>query len=166
MKQRIPDAVLQAPYHALILVPLDPTVQFYIREDDFTLASYPPRCTLEFALPVWDDREVICAALLVRLAGRNAATFDRWLNPADPTGLRILQLLSGQLNLDLLLVSERTQRSFRRRNNVAGIAAGIVASLRLRRSWTAEEFEHAAQAARHAVSHRRRTLAQARLLKK
>lgn len=141
MKQRLPDSVHRAPHHSLILVPLDPTVHFYIREDDFTLASYPPRCTLEFALPVWDDREVICVALLVRLAGRNSGTFERWLNPADPTGLRILQLLAGQANLDVLLVSERSQRSLRRRNSLAGQAAGLVASLRVRRSWTAEEFE-------------------------
>ncbi len=141
MRQRIPDLVLAAPTHSLVLVPIDPAVQFYIREDEFTLATYPPRCTLEFALPVWDDREVICVALLLRLAGRHASTFERWLNPADPAGLRVLQLLAAQLNLDLVLVSDRTQRSFRRRNTLAGQAAGLVASLRVRRSWTAEEFD-------------------------
>jgi len=141
MKQRIPDAVLRAPHHSLVLVPVDPAVHFYIRENDFTLASYPPRCTLEFALPIWDDRQVICVALLVRLAGRNASTFERWLNPGDPAGLRILQLLSGQANLDVVLISDRSQRSFRRRNMLAGKAAGLVASLRVRRSWTPEEFD-------------------------
>ena len=132
MKQRIPDAVLRAPHHSLVLVPVDPAVHFYIRENDFTLASYPPRCTLEFALPIWDDRQVICVALLVRLAGRNASTFERWLNPGDPGGLRILQLLSGQANLDVVLISDRSRRSFRRRNTLAGRAAGLVASLRVR----------------------------------
>jgi hypothetical protein len=141
MKQRIPDAVLRAPHHSLVLVPVDPAVHFYIRENDFTLASYPPRCTLEFALPIWDDRQVICVALLVRLAGRNASTFERWLNPGDPGGLRILQLLSGQANLDVVLISDRSRRSFRRRNTLAGRAAGLVASLRVRPSWTPEEFD-------------------------
>ncbi len=124
-----------------MLVPLDSALQFYVREDEFTFATYPQHCPVEFSLPVWDEGGVVVVSLLIRLAGRHAASFDRWLNPGDPPGLRLLQLLSTQRWLDLWLVSDRVQRSFRRPNRLAGKAAGLVAMLRTRRSWTTEEFE-------------------------
>ena len=141
MKRRVPDSVVQAPPHSLQLVAGDSAVDFYVREDEFMHAKYPQQCSLEFALPTWDNGQVIGVAVLVQLAGRNASTFDRWLNVAKPDGLRILQLLASQSTLDLFLVSDRVFRSFSQRNVLSGQAAGIVATLRLRASWSDVDFE-------------------------
>lgn len=141
MKRHMPDIVLQAGAHAFLVVPGDSTVEFYVREDEFSIARYPQRCSLEFSLPVWDDGSVMCIALLVQLAGRNASTFDHWINAADPEQLRILQLLGGQKALDLYLVSDRVLRSMRCRNSLAGAASGLIATLRVRKAWAKQQFE-------------------------
>jgi hypothetical protein len=141
MRKTVPPAVLKSPPHSLRLVTSDSAVDFYVREDEFMQARYPQKCPLELALQDWDDAGVICVSLLVRLGGQNAGTFDRWLNPADTGDLRILQLLSTQPAIDLYLVSDRVFRSFRRSNVLSGKAAGLVATLRLRRSWAPEDFE-------------------------
>ena len=141
MASHVPERVLQAPPHSLVLVPGDAAVEFFVREDEFALARYPTKCSIDLRLPVWDDDRVICTALLVQLAGRNAGTFDRWINAAEPAGLRVLQLLAAQKTIDVCLVSDRQVRAMRRQNLLAGPAAGLVALLRVRKSWTAEEFD-------------------------
>lgn len=141
MKRRVPESVSKAPPHSLVLVPTDAEVEFYVREDEFVLATYPQQCPVDFAVHAFDDGQVMCVAVLVQLAGRNAGTFDRLLNVAEPGGLRILQLLSTQKALNLYLVSERVFRSFRRRNTLAGQAAGLVAALRRRKAWSEEEYD-------------------------
>jgi hypothetical protein len=141
MKRKLPAAVLDAPAHSLRLVCIDAAVEVYIREDEFILASYPQPCSVELALPVWDDGRVLCVALLIQLGGRNAFTFDRWLNLANPDELRILQLLSDQPTIDIFLVSDRIARLMRERNHLSGKAAGIIATLRMRASWSDEDFQ-------------------------
>jgi len=137
----LPPVVAKAARHSFVVVPCDSEVEFYVKEDDFTLARYPSHCTLGFRLAHWDDGHVICIALLVRLGGTNLGTFDRWINPGDPVQLRILQLLAKQHTLALALVSKSVLRTFQARNTLAGKAAGLVATLRVRRSWSKDEFE-------------------------
>jgi hypothetical protein len=141
MKHPLPEPVLRARPHDLILVPSDAEVVLYVKEDEFNLGHYPTQCSLEFRLHVWDDRGIMVVVILVRLAGRNASTFDRWLNPAAPPDLRFLQLLASQRDLNLYLVSDRSARSFRQRNRLAGKAAATIATLKLRRSWSTAAFE-------------------------
>ena len=141
MTHSVPKSVLDAPPHSLVLVPGDSAVEFYVREDEFVQASYPRHCGMEFALGSWDEGKVLGISLLVQLGGRNASTFDHWINAAERSNLRALQLLSTQGTLDLYLVSDRVQRSFRGRNTIAGQAAGLIATLRLRPAWTNEEFD-------------------------
>jgi len=140
LRRSPPPAVLEAPPHCLVVVPTEQAVQLYVREDEFTLARYPTRCPVELALADFDNGETMCVVLLARLARRNACTFERFLNVADPGELRILKLLSTQRTIDLFLVSDCVRRSFRVKNTLAGLAAGLIATLRRRRSWTPEAF--------------------------
>ncbi|MGD8452044.1 MAG: hypothetical protein PVJ57_09525 [Phycisphaerae bacterium] len=145
MKHALPRAVVDAPTHMLLLLPGDATVTFYLREDEFTAARYPKGCRVEYMFPVWDDGQVMCPVLLAQLAGRHIGTFDRWINAAEPEGLRLVQLLASQKSLDLHLVTDRMLRSFSQANYLAGKAAGLVATLRVRRSWTCEEYNERRQ---------------------
>ena len=141
MKQTVPEEVLAAPDHSLVIVASDETVDFYIREDEFTAARYPARSNAEYALHHWDNDRVIAIALVVRIGDANFGTFERWLNASDRTDLRILQLLAKQKMLDGYLVSDQVTKTFRTRNNMAGAAAGLVATLRVRAAWSDEEFD-------------------------
>lgn len=141
MKAAVPQCVREARASAFLLLPGDSAVEFYVREDDFTLGSYPASCPVEFCLAAWDDTVVMCIACLVQVAGRYSRTFQRWLNASHPNELRILQLLATQKMLNLHLVANRQTRSLRRRNYLAGKAAGLVATLRVRRTWEDEQFE-------------------------
>jgi hypothetical protein len=140
VRRALPPAVLEAPPHCLVVFPTEQAVQLYVREDEFTLARYPARCPVELALADFDNGEAMCVVLLVRLARRNASTFERFLNVADPNELRVLKLLSTQRTVDVFLVSECVRRSFRVKNGLAGPAAGLIAALRRRRSWEPEAF--------------------------
>ncbi|MFH1745502.1 MAG: hypothetical protein ABIG44_00495 [Planctomycetota bacterium] len=141
MKQAPPKRVTEAPPHSLCLVPTESAVEMYVREDEFIAARYPAQCTCEYQLPVWDEEGVMCMAFLLRLAGTNAGTFDSWINVAEPGGLRLAQLLSTQSNINTYLVTDRITRSFRHRNPLKGKAAGVVATIRTRVMWSADQFE-------------------------
>lgn len=141
MKRKIPDVVLEAPAHSLVLVPGDAEVDFYVREDEFMLARYPQHCAAEFMLHHWADEKVIAIVLLVRLAGMNVGTFESWINAAKPDDLRLLQLLATQKTIDLYIVSDQISRSLRERNPLTGKAAGYVATMRVRQVWEDEVFE-------------------------
>lgn len=137
----IPGSVASAPARSLCLVAAERKATFFVREDDGVLARYPQRCPVDSALAVWDDGAALCVVVLVRLAERNSATFERWLNVAAPTDMRLVQLLAGQDALEVVLVSENRQRSFRRYNNLASKATAVIATLRARPPWSAAQFE-------------------------
>jgi len=140
MKREPPKAVLDAPPHSMWIVPRDSGVEIYIREDDFVVARYPARCSVDVQLGVWDDGRVICIALLVRLGAFDAGTFDRRINVADPVGLRIMQLLAVQPAIDVFLVTDRIARAFRCPNTLLDKAVEAVAKMRDRRPWSEEQF--------------------------
>ena len=140
MRREVPKEVIDARPHSLWLVPLETAIELYVREGEFMAMRYTAKSTCELRLPMWDQEGVMCVAFLLRLGGWNAGTFERWINVAEPSGLRLVQLLAGQQTISTFLVTDRITRAFRQRNPLAGKAAGIVAAVRLRAMWTPEEF--------------------------
>ena len=123
-------------------MPSDAAVEFYVREDEFVQASYPRHCALEFAMGSWDEGKVLGISLLVAIwVGATPARLTVGSTPPTAVVCAPCSCFQHQKMLDLYLVSDRVQRSFRCRNAIAGTAAGLIATLRVRPSWTAEEFD-------------------------
>ncbi len=138
----VPPYVLARPPGTLLVQPAPGQTIFYVREDDFGLRKYPRNCDVEFLFGVfWETRKVCVVALLLRLAKNDNATFEHWINPADPAGVRLLLNLTKHRHLDVLVAADSQVRALRAPNRLAGLANELLAYIRERRDWSAEEFE-------------------------
>jgi hypothetical protein len=115
-------------------------VILYLRESRYGETKYPRHCPLEVRLLSWDQNSIIAVSLLLRLDRSDLWTFDAWLNPGLPDGVRILKALATQKQIDVHIVTDAVDRVLRTPNTLASGAAILLHELRDRISWTADQF--------------------------
>jgi hypothetical protein len=140
MKTRVPPFIYDLKPGVLTAVIQDPNVVLYLREDEFGLRKYPPQCPVELEIGTWNVGDVVLVVLLLRLAHRDATTFEAWVNVGDPEGVRMLQTLKPQDKVDVHIVTDRLARSFRVPNPLRLSASALVHVLRQHNAWSPEEF--------------------------
>jgi hypothetical protein len=143
MRLRIPESIRTLSTGRLVAVPVETDVVFYLREDDFGMKKYPRNCPVEMRLGTWQIDKVLTAVLLVRLARTDLTTFEFWLNAGDPTGVRTLQCLAAQAQIDVHVVADKDIRSLRINNPIRVDASRMVNTIRGRNAWTEDDFQQA-----------------------
>lgn len=139
----IPPHVLAAPPRTLHVVSTDSQAVFYIREDDFRMRVLPPIVPFEIRLGTWETDGVKVVVLLARLARSDALTFEQWLNIGEPIGVRTLQCLAAQSNVDYYVVGDNDLRYSHGRNTISPIANSIVNEIRSHAAWSRPDFDAA-----------------------
>jgi hypothetical protein len=115
----------------------------FLRETEWGLMSYPPACHAELRLGSWELDNVLLAALVLRLARHEAATYDRSLDLQSPLGIRVLQGLSAQPQIDVYVTSDHAIRTFRITNQASIQAGQLLDQIQEREPWSAEDMERA-----------------------
>ena len=117
------------------------------REDRAGIKTYPMPCPVAHRLHAWQIDGVLVVAWLARLADRDSATWETWINAADqPHGRRALETLGRQANLDVHLYvrdPDRPARSVRSPNYLRGAAAQMLGRAQTLPPWTMAQFEAA-----------------------
>jgi hypothetical protein len=143
MRVQVPSAVLRAAPGSLVASVVQGEVILFLRETEWDLKRYPPACPVDLRLGSWDIDNVLLVALILRLARSDAATFDCQLDVRSPGGVRMLQCLAVQSQIDVHVASEKTVRTFRA-TNPAPLEAGIlVDKIHSREPWSPEDGERA-----------------------
>lgn len=143
MQRKIPDWVRALPAGRLIAHPVDNRVVLYLREEDFGMRRYPPKCPTELRLAVWEMDHILVIVLLLRLARTDLTTFECWIHAGEPRGVRTLQCLADQEQVDIQIVADREQRWLRAANRVRKEAAQLVETIRGRDAWEESDFQNA-----------------------
>lgn len=141
MYVKAPKAILEKPVGCLLAISTESEVTLFVREDEWGLKKYPSRCQTELRLGTWDIDDVLLNVLLLRLGASDLGTFECWVNAAEPLGVRTLQCLAAQAKVNTYLVIDRVVRSFRLANRLQAAADRLVSVVRLRKTWTEEEFQ-------------------------
>lgn len=136
----IPEQVLAQTAPALVISVVRGEVAFFIAETVWGLARYPRTCPVEMRFGTWNIDQVTLVAVVLRLAQSDACTFDYWIDAQSPEGVRILQSLAAQSEIDVHLVTTELARSLRVKNPAVIEAAGLVDQLRTGRRWTPAEY--------------------------
>jgi hypothetical protein len=118
-------------------------VVLFVRETEWGLKRYPPACRVELRLWSWEIDNVPLVALVLRFARSDCATFDCHLDVQTPAGLRMLQGLASQSQIDVHLVADQTIRTFRVANPAPEEAARLVDKVRARKPSSADDVERA-----------------------
>ena len=140
----VPASVLAKPRGSLVAHATGSEVALYLKDDAFGMKRYPAQgCVVDLRLATWEIDEVTLAALILRLARSDAATFDYHLDVATPTAVRLLQCLVGQNQIDIHLVTDAIARSFRIANPVRLEAGYLVNKLRSLPAWSPEDYVRA-----------------------
>ncbi len=141
---------LQPPKEAFDLAPgrllpaiQDDTLVLYLREDLWGLKKYAPSCPLEIRLLTWDIDDVLVAVLLARLGRNDLTTYEAWLDLTIAEHVRFVQYLSVQNRVDLYLLVQRVERSFRYRNELLLDASQVLNTAHAHPQWSREQFEKA-----------------------
>lgn len=143
MALRIPDGIRTLRPGRLVAAPIDTDVVLYLREEDWGMKKYPRLCPVELRLGTWEIDKVLAVVLLLRLARTDLTTFETWINAGDPNGVRALQCLAGQSNIDVHIVADKQTRSLRAANHLRIDASMIINTIRGRNAWSPEEFQRA-----------------------
>jgi len=143
MHVQIPPAVLSAAPGSLVATVLQGEVVLFLRETEWGLKRYPTACPVDLRLGSWEIDNVLLVALILRLARSDAATFDYQLDVRSPGGIRMLQCLAVQPQIDVHLASEKTVRTFRAANPGAMEAGILVDKIHSREPWSPEDGERA-----------------------
>ncbi|HPM22642.1 MAG TPA: hypothetical protein PLP66_01970 [Phycisphaerae bacterium] len=136
----IPEQVLSQTAPALVVSVARGEVAFFIAETAWGLAKYPRICPVEMRFGTWELDPVTLVAVVLRLAQSDACTFDYWIDTQSPEGVRILQSLAAQNEIDVHLVTTELARSLRVKNPAVIEAASLVDQLRTGRRWTPTEY--------------------------
>lgn len=142
-KVQIPAEVRAKPRPALAVVTSRTEVTLFLCEDEWLLKRYPRDCPLEVRLGSWEIDNVLLVAILLRVARTDEKTFDCWLDVANPHGLRIIQNLTAQSDVEIHLTADEVFRSFRLANPVRLDAMRMVEKVRMHAAWSAEDFSRA-----------------------
>ncbi len=116
MRTEVPVGVLQRPAGTLNAVVVPPDVVLFLREDSWALKKY----------------------------GSDASTFDYHIDLGSAPGVRLMQCLAYQPQIDLHLVTNQVVRSWRIPNQSRAQAASLVDAVR-NRAWDPGQY-HAALA--------------------
>lgn len=143
MPVRIPKAIRKLRPGRLVASAADNDVVLYLREEDWGMKKYPRQCPIELCMGTWPIGSIIVTAILVRLARNDLTTFEFFLNAGDPEGVRTLQCLGSQSQIDLHIVADRDVRSLRAANPMRFDASMLVNRLRGRDAWPPEDFQKA-----------------------
>ncbi len=143
MLPKLPQVVLEAHPGTLIPVLDLGKVELYLREDEWGLKKYPPSCHLDVRIGTWEIDGVLLAVLLARFNHSDPATFESWINVAEPAGVRLIQALEPQKHLNVNIVTERFARAFRVPNPLRLDAGQLVKQLRRHYAWSLEQYEAA-----------------------
>lgn len=141
MQLRVPDSVRSLAPGRLVAIPVDTDVVLYLREQDWGMKKYPRQCPVELRLGTWEIDDVLAVVLLLRLARTDLTTFECWINAGDPNGVRTLQCLAGQAQLDIHVVADKEVRSLRASNHMRVDASIIINNIRGRNAWSPEDFQ-------------------------
>ena len=144
MRTEVPPAVLQRPAGTLNAVVVPPDVVLFLREDSWALKKYGSDTKAELQLGVWEMEQVLLAMLIVRMARSDATTFDYHIDLGSAPGVRLMQCLAYQHQVDLHLVTNQVVRSWRIPNQSRAQAASLVDAVR-NRAWDSSQY-HAALA--------------------
>jgi hypothetical protein len=143
MNVQVPSSVMNRPPGTLVPAVIRGEVMLYVRETAWGLRRLPPACPAELRLGSWEFENVVIVTLLVRLARNDAATFDCQLDVRSALGMRILQYLSSQAQVEVHVASEESVRTFRAANPDTRKAAQLVAMIQDCEPWSAEQAERA-----------------------
>jgi hypothetical protein len=113
----------------------------YIVEDEWGMKKYPSRFPIDLRLLTWDDDRVIATSLLIRMNRDDLATFDAWIDSAQPAGVRLLQALVEHAQIQIHFVNREIVRSLRTPNTLRRTAERVLAQISARGTWSTEEFE-------------------------
>lgn len=142
-KVEIPPEVRATGRPALAVVTTRTEVSFFLCQDEWLLKKYPRDCPLELRLGTWEIDDVLLVALLLRVARADETTFDCWVDAGNPNGLRIIQNLAAQNDVDLHLAADEVARSVRLPNTVRLDAMRFVEKVRVHSAWSTEDFARA-----------------------
>jgi hypothetical protein len=143
MQLQIPESIRALAPGRLIITPIDSDAVIYLREEDWGMKKYPRQCPAELRLGTWEIDGVMTTVVLLRLARSDLTTFEFWLNAGDPNGVRTLQCLGSQTQVDVHIVADRMNRSLRVANVLRFDASMIVNRIRGRNAWPPEDFQAA-----------------------
>jgi len=120
-------------------------VVLLVREDVEGLRAYPSQCAVEVRLAAREIDDVLIIAFMCRLSGRDAGTFETWINPADPYQAQILASLAEQPDIDvhIHIDDSRPARSLRSPNHLRRGAIAIIEALADRQAWPMQAFDRA-----------------------
>jgi len=120
-------------------------VAFLIREDKEGLRAYYAQCSVEIRLAARPIADVLVVALMCRLGGRDSATFESWLNLADPDQAQSLASLTCQSYIDVHIYvgARQPARSLRSPNGLRRGATAIIEALPDFRAWPMQAFDRA-----------------------
>jgi hypothetical protein len=143
MTVQVPPAVLSKPPGSLVPILSRGEVVLFVRETEWNVKRYPPACPVDLRVGHWEIDSVLLVALVLRLARSDAATFDCPMDVQTPLGIRVLQGLAAQPQVDVHVVADQAVRRFRATNPAPEEAAYLVDSVRSREPWSAEDAERA-----------------------
>ena len=139
----VPAAIRSKSPGTLVPLVVRAQMELFLRDSEWSVKRYPAACPVELRLGTWEIDKVLLVALVVRLARSDGATFDCEINVRTPTGMRMLQCLGGQSQIDIHLVGDQTVRTLRAHNPAAVAAGYLIDNVRSRAPWTTEEGDHA-----------------------
>lgn len=139
----VPDDIRTMYPGQLVATSTKTEVTLYLREEDFGMKKYPRRCPVELRLSTWEIDHVVAVVILVRLARTDLTTFECWVNAGEPNGVRAMQCLASQPQIDVHVVADREVRSLRRPNPLRLEAMRVVKLVRHREAWPQDGFQRA-----------------------
>ncbi|MEW6250270.1 MAG: hypothetical protein AB1716_06465 [Planctomycetota bacterium] len=124
------------------VLPPDNLVLF-VREDDWGLKRYPAEPGAELRLGAWEIDELLLTMLIVRIGRSDLTTFDCHIDLGSAPGVRMMQCLAVQPQLELYVVTSRITRSWRWPNPLRLQAAVLVNAARHRPAWEPGAYQAA-----------------------
>lgn len=136
-----PRHVLAKSAGCMVVVGAKESLDLYVREDAWNMKRYPAHFPAELKLATWDDGQVMPAVVMLRLNQNDLTTFDTWINPGDPAGVRMLQSIGVNPTAVIHFVTDSIVRSMRVNNTMREKAEKLVQEIMLRgASWSPADF--------------------------
>ena len=142
MRIPVPPPVLQRRPGTLNAEIVPPDLVLYLREDSWGMRKYVADAKAEMRLGVWEIGEVLLSILIVRVGRSDVTTFDCQIDLGSAPGVRTMQCLAVQNQIDLHLVTDQVLRSWRLLNPCRLEAARLVDAVR-NRAWDPAQHEAA-----------------------
>jgi hypothetical protein len=143
MHVQVPPDVLSKPPGSLVATLIHGDVALFVRETEWSLKRYPPACPADLRLGSWEFDQVLLVVLVLRFARNDDTTFDFRIDVQTPLGVRILQGLASQSQVEVHLAADHAVRTLRVTNPLAIEAGCLVDKVRALEPWSAEDTERA-----------------------